>query len=175
MKRTIQVIVNKCLLLAGQLTQLCKKLLAQLKFPTLHHKGNLLSTVFILFIDLTVLLIQFPWDLSINFLKRWKQYNRYNTLCRKGILITGFFLFFISSYEWVYSAPRDRTESCTSVQNRISAYQPGKRQLSTAYHRTSYAPLALPLQFVGALECNPCDLPGFYTIPLFILHRNFRI
>ena len=174
MKRHIQKIRQKSRLLGNQLMIVIKKIIQQVVLPGRNQKGNLLSTILLLFIELTTLLIQFPWDFSIDFIKRWKYYNRFNYLVKKSVLITGCFLFLLSSFEWCYG--KESREACTIVQIEqqcdISATCVNVSDSKTLQKRICY-------YYQSTHELPTPDFrfysPHVSPTSIYLIHCNFRI
>ncbi len=174
MKRSIKIIGQKSIMLGNQLLALVKSIIKGVVLPGRKQKGNLLTSIMLLFMELTVLFIQFPWDFSLNFIKRWKHYYRFRSLLRKGLLITGCFLFLLSSVEWSYTkescettiiAYSEQQPGICSSKNKVSAF--GVQQPSSVLYHYNACAHSTPVYLFKHFQVSP--------VFLYLLYRNFRI
>ncbi|HUZ57362.1 MAG TPA: hypothetical protein VMU83_01100 [Hanamia sp.] len=174
MKRSIKIIGQKSIMLGNQLLTLVKSIIKGIVLPGRKQKGNLLTSIMLLFMELLALLIQFPWDFSLNFIKRRKYYNRFSFLVRKGLLITGCFLFLLSSIEWSYTK-----ESCETTIIAYSEQYPG---ICSSINKASEFQVQQSLPFLYHYSACTHPAPGYLfkhvrssSVSHYLLHRNFRI
>lgn len=174
MKEHVRKIGRKGLMLGEQLVMLCKRIIKQIVFPGCDQKGNVLTSILLLFLELTALLIQFPWDFSIDCVKRWKHYNRFNYLLKKGVLIVGCFLFLLSSFEWTYA--RENSEQVNTA--RLELQTAVSVSAGDSYHYKA-APQGIPPYYQRPLYSLPHPYRlyslHFYKVSVYLLHCNFRI
>lgn len=172
MKHYIKIVAQKSFLLIKQLAALMKALFKGIVLPGRRRNGNLLTSILILFLDLTTLLIQFPWDFSLKFIKRWKYYNRFNYWFRRGLLITGCFLFLISSIEWSYAKEPNET-------TLVSYFEPHSNVCNSLIETSETRTIQSAPQYFSAdafivdNHLYSCYRPS--AVYLYLLYQNFRI
>lgn len=151
------------------------KIAEQVVLPNRRRKGNILSSLLLLFISLTDLVTSFSWGISFNSLSRWKHYDRICFLVKKGTLIVCFLLFLLSSVEWSYPAANILNQKDTIAK---AEKQPAR---DSATRVVSYYSFAVTLSHdayspLAAFHTSYDSAPGYFTSPKIYLHcRNIRI
>jgi hypothetical protein len=144
--------------------------------PTLTRKGNLLSSLFLLFTGLTEQVISFAeavvrvprtFQIPARFNNAWAFSRKY---LRQAMLIATWALFILSSLEWTSSLP-SATET-TTVQQEASLTSPTNQcqKIIPARSKDHVVAIAHGLTVLPSVYNSPF-LPG----PRWLLLRNLRI
>ncbi len=123
MKEKIHTLSGNTALFIKALWLLARKVTNQVILPNRNRKGNILSSILLLFVSLTDLVANFSWGISIDFITHWKHYEYFRCLLKKSVLIAGCFLFLLSSFEWSYNMQLGlkETGSFVSVEQQVTA------------------------------------------------------
>lgn len=123
MKEKIHTISAKTILFIKAIWLLARRVTNQVILPNRNRKGNILSSILLLFVSLTDLVANFSWGISIDFITRWKHYEYLRCLLKKSVLIAGCFLFLLSSFEWSYNTQPGlkETGSFVSIEQQVTA------------------------------------------------------
>lgn len=123
MKEKIHTISANTALFIKSLWLLARKVTNQVILPNRNRKGNILSSILLLFVSLTDLIANFSRGISIDFITRWKHYEYLRCLLKKSVLIAGCFLFLLSSFEWSYNMQPGLKEagSFVSIEQQVAA------------------------------------------------------
>ena len=109
------------------------KVAKQMVLPNRRRKGNLLSSLLLFFIYLNDLIITFSWGFSIQFILRWKHYDRAVFLTKRVVLFTGCTLFLLSSFEWSYPESAQLRPTDSVVQSGCDIYNSTQKK-TIQYH-----------------------------------------
>lgn len=175
MEKRIHIVLFKVVLFIKALWLIGLKVTRQVVLPSRRRKGNILSSLLLLFISLTDLVANFSWGISLNSLSRWKHYDRLCFLVKKGVLVSGFLLFLLSSFEWSYPDSKilSQKDSITKAEQQPA----GKSTVRevTYYSFVVIIPHSHRLPLAVSQGSYDCDL-GYFTTPKIYLHyRNLRI
>lgn len=128
-----KIVLYKVSNLAIDILLLLYKILRQIVLPGRRRKGNLLSSLFLFFIELAKRVIHFKHSITVS---PWSYGRKY---IQQGMLIATWLLFILSSFEWS-AAPATRIPpaSCIPPTTRIPhepsscLETPGSRKPSSA-------------------------------------------
>lgn len=119
-RQLIQQIINQIIFFIVAVCLLSVKVIRQVTFPNRRRKGNLLSSLLLLFIYLNNLVSSYSWGFSINFIRHWKHYDRTVFLAKRAVIFTGCLLFFLSSFEWSYPDASQTAQENSVVQTSLN-------------------------------------------------------
>lgn len=166
---------GKIALFIRALGHITYKVATQITLPGSKRKGNLLSSLLLLFISLNDLFTTFSWGFSIRFILRWKHYDRAALLIKKSALFIGCLLFLLSSFEWSYpTAPELRGVSAVVRSELQRCDAPLKQTIS--YRLCSLRNITPPC-YQGNISAG-ITAPGkkpLIVSKIFLRHCNFRI
>lgn len=175
MEKRIHIVLFKVALFIKALWLIGLKVTRQVVLPSRRRKGNILSSLLLLFISLTDLVANFSWGISSNSLSRWKHYDRLCFLVKKGVLVSGFLLFILSSFEWSYPDSKILIQK-----DSITKAEPQPAGKSIARMVTYYSSVVIlshshRLPLTASQGSYDCEY-GYFTASRIYLHcRNLRI
>jgi len=158
--------------LITDLLTLGMRVIRQLILPTLTRKGNLLSSLFVLFTGLIEQVISFgeavdrvpgTFELPARLDKAWMFGRKY---LRQGMLIAAWALFILSSLEWGGGQrvvpEQAAAQQTTTVELAVSA-QTNQSQKAVADYEQGMAPVARPARNLW-LSPPPCSTPRWLLL-----------
>lgn len=158
--------------LITDLLTLGMRVIRQLTLPTLTRKGNLLSSLFVLFTGLIEQVISFgeavarvpgTFELPARLEKAWMFGRKY---LRQGMLIAAWALFILSSLEWSGGQrvvpEQAAAQQTTTVELAVSA-QTNQSQKAVANYEQGMAPVARPARNLS-LSPPPCSTPRWLLL-----------
>lgn len=177
-RQRIRQITNKIILFIGAIGLLTYKVIRQVTLPNRKRKGNLLSSLLLLFIYLNDLINSFSWGFSINFILRWKHYDRAVFMVRRIMLFTGCTLFLLSSVEWSYPDTLQITGTSHVEQAGLNLNIQDKKQEKALLFETALLKTIATKRAQADIISNisiACYHAGFIPSRIFLRNCNFRI
>ncbi len=175
MKEKVRTISAKAALFIKAIWLLSRKVIKQLILPNRSRKGNILSSILLLFVSLTELLTNFSMEIPLDFIARWKHYERLHRLFKKAVLITGCLLFLLSSFEWSYKAPLPLIETGAAANVELQPATTATKQL-VAYR--SFPIKNAPGKWrkeIASKSLRPGRNSDFITSKIYLRNCDFRV
>ncbi|HVB04530.1 MAG TPA: hypothetical protein VNE41_12525 [Chitinophagaceae bacterium] len=153
----------------------CRKIFPLIELPNRRRKGNLLSVILSLFVALSGQLADFCRGIPAIYRSGFMSRSR--LLLRRGVLLTGCFLFLASSLEWTAQATPGMKEP-TSLITHIPLRQGGQSSQPTQSQPYRLTASEIRTPGFGNSLVQPCIPPGRFSVPVqkkYLLQRHLSI
>ena len=159
----LKKIVNKVFILFLEVVLFSVRISKHIVFPNKKRKGNILCSLFVFFVGIIEILNHFEHGIF----KMTKVFQQKNV--RKGILITGVFLFLLSSFEWTKAQ-----EFTINYNNTCTQQQQSEAVKSIPFNKAIKAARCLQKTFIGLIYFSNISAVGkSFSNPLSIKRYLF--